>query len=543
LQKLDFPLNKYYLVVNRDIFKEEREALEAELLKIKEDGKIEYYEVLDLRLFMNFLAGLIQQKFESAISNSNMKLYEQYKEKLDQRFYFGNVPFEVNEHRTTLNPSSFLKNGFKINDMKEKRTPNEFERSKYFFVIGDFGFGKTSLLFQSLLGLENYNALYLPLSYFKKRDFQNQLEFVMVINKFVTGEDIDMKNTFLKFKARVLSNILNNDPQLVLLFDGMDENLFLGTTEGLRLLFSILNPIKSKCVFSMRKSFWDERRGNLETTMPKGRIHKDRIMLLEWENNQIFEYIQLYKNNHSLSQRQNRNLDDFSEIIKSNKYQQYYGDIPKRPLFLEMIVQDAIEGNIKETLVSELYDKYFYRKFIWDNESKFSEIPSGRPFSYKEDVYKGFANMCKIMEKVAGSMINEKQIVVFLNPLIEENKIEPILNEYGIDSLQSLLLNSVLTTGSERTKEGILIKFAHKSFQEYFTARFLCNEILNNHVGWLTEARLVFADTVYSFVVNYLELKHRENGILSNPAFTELAKTSWPHNSLGDIITIVIKKH
>lgn len=543
LKKLDFKLKNYYLIINRDVYKEEKEIIESELEKIKELGKLEKFKLLDIRGFINFLSDFITINFKAAILESNQTLYKQYRQSLNQQFYYANVPFELNEHQLSLNPSAFLENGLQIKMAIGKKTESHYEPSKYFFVIGDFGFGKTSLMFQSMLKLNEYNALYIPLSYFKKRDFQNQLEFVMVINKLVTGEENDIRNLFVKFKSRVLAHLLANDPKLVLLFDGMDENLYLGTAEGLRILFSILNPIKAKCIFSMRKTFWDERSGNFAVALPKRREHKDRIKLLEWENKQILEFVNIYQVKYSITETARKNLKEFENIIRQGKYQKYYGDIPKRPLFLDMIVRDVADGNIKETSLAELYEKYFLKKFIWDTESKFAEIPAGRPVTYTDDIYKGFANMCLIMEQVAGMMIDDSNEVVFLNTSIDESVIEPFLTKYNIINLQTLLLNSVLTTHSTRTVSGVQVGFAHRSFQEYFTARYLCKAILNQSAGWDIITRLVFPDTVYSFMVNYLEWKHRDENILMRFPFKELTKVEWVYNSVGDILLIVLRNH
>ena len=114
LEKLDFRLKKYYLVINRDVYKDEQVALQAELGKMKAAEKIESYKILDSRAFINFLSDIITTNFKKSIRESNKKLYNQYTESLQQQFYYADVPFELNEHRVALNPSAFLEKSFEL---------------------------------------------------------------------------------------------------------------------------------------------------------------------------------------------------------------------------------------------------------------------------------------------------------------------------------------------------------------------------------------------------------------------------------------------
>lgn len=544
LGKITAPVYEYYLLVNRVIYKEEREILEAELEKIKAKGFVKQCAVLDTHGIIEYLYKQIKKNFEVAITKSNLKLQSEYKEKLNQRFYYTNVPFELNEKEKKSNPSNFLRNGFVVLAEHKQNDPAHEEPSKYFFVIGDFGFGKTSLLFESLSGLKDYHALYLPLSYFKQKHFESKLAFAMVINELITGEENDMRDLFVKFKAKVLDNILYSNPRVILLFDGMDENIFLGTADGLKTLFKYLNEVKAKCVFSMRKSFWDERQGNFTFAIPKRRIYKDRIKLLEWENDQILEYIENYKNNFQLNDLQYKNLTDFSELIRKNQYGHFYGDIPKRPLFLEMIIQDVTDENIKEIFLSELYEKYFLHKFVWDGDRRFDDIPAGRPVTFTDDIYKGFSNMCTLMEVIAGKLIvYSGNFDFYLEATLEEKEIEQELKEYKIESLNALLLNSVLTSASSRTILGIQIGFAHRSFQEYFTARYIYKLIIKDY----EEARKYLsggiAGTVSSFLINYIEWKMDKTKELTQETHWKILQEDWPANSLGSLVTIPFLKN
>jgi hypothetical protein len=536
LEKLPFPVKKYYLLVNRVIYPEERKILEAEMQAMVEKKKIEEYELLDNPNFIQFLYKHIKRNFVKAISKSNRLLYNEYKKNLDQRFYYEPVPFELNGKDLSSDPGQFLRKGFGLNKTGEKKSIVEYEPGKYFFIIGDFGFGKTSLMFRSIAGLEGYNAIYLPLSYFQKQDFQNQMEFAKVINKMVTGEENTSMDLFIRFKSKVLTNILCNNPKIILLFDAMDENIHLANKQTLQLLFSILKEVKAQCVFSMRKSFWEERQGNFEATLPKRRAYKDRIKLLEWSNDNILGYVELYGKHHQLDSREMDNLSAFKELVRSNRYHSFYGDIPKRPLFLEMILQDAIEGNVQKTHLSALYEKYFYRKFVWDNESRFDSIPHGRPSTFSEDIYKGFNDIAEMMEDVAGLMIKydgDDSNEVLLAASIGEKRVRPLLESKGIGSINAFLLNSVLTTEAARTLKGLNMTFAHRSYQDYFTARYLFKQIVDYAEDRDKMLHSDFPSEVTAFLLDYTRWKNETEEILEHPGFVEVLSIDWLKGSLG----------
>jgi len=221
----------------------------------------------------------------------------------------------------------------------------------------------------------------------------------------------------------------------------------------------------------------------------------------------------------------------------------HFGDIPKRPLFLEMIIQDATDGKLKETFLSELYERYFFHKFVWDTESKFDEIPAGRPLTYSDDLYKGFQEMCYIMESKAGKMIGlQEGGDYYLKSNISENELEPLLLESKISNLNTLLLNSILTTTDARTIEGIRVEFAHRSFQEYFTARYFYNLLLADYENCKKFLMSVISGAVPSFLINYIEWKDSTQKSMSHENFKKIFSEQWPTNSLGDYVTIPLLK-
>ncbi len=58
----------------------------------------------------------------------------------------------------------------------------------------------------------------------------------------------------------------------------------------------------------------------------------------------------------------------FADVIQTDRYAEKYGDIPRRPLFLQMLAEDAWSGSDPEKQLFRLYGKYFRAKLRRDWE-------------------------------------------------------------------------------------------------------------------------------------------------------------------------------
>jgi len=332
-------------------------------------------------------------------------------------------------------------------------------------------------LYSKLL-IRNYTPIYIPAASFTSNGFYTSANFCREVLKLISSQTIENFSKYNSFKNRVLKHILDTSPDLVLLIDGLDEHEAMKKDINLKHFFNWIRDVKAIPVFSMRKEFWEERYGNITMAVGATRKVQDKIILSEWTNKDITAYIDLYLNhNKKLKKSQINRIKSLSEIVIRDEYKIYYGDIPKRPLFLEMIISDVINDEIKNRNLSELYEIYFKNKIYRDRAGSFDTFSPQRTLPFEMDVYKLCGIIFKILEKCTSKMyIVENQKIILKNE-ISSSDLDEFMKESNFTDILDILLHSVLVTSKERNNDDLQLRFAHFSFLEFFFAHRISKEV------------------------------------------------------------------
>jgi len=140
-----------------------------------------------------------------------------------------------------------------------------------------------------------------------------------------------------------------------------------------------------------------------------------------------------------------------------------------------MLCDDIMSGDSKIKNIAKLYESYLTKKFILDREGSVLSANSARPLSKSGDIYSVTDYIFELLAKVAWKMLTVNGIQGIYNESIDEKSILELMRiEYAqMNEIIELLLNSVLIPFDKRKRRIFRIKFAHKSFQEYFLAYYL----------------------------------------------------------------------
>ena len=257
----------------------------------------------------------------------------------------------------------------------------------------------------------------------------------------------------------------------MLLIDGLDEHRDAYKQEGIRRMFDCLRDYACPIVLSMRQEFWDERQGNLQSAMKKPVSNREIIFLTDWGETTILRYVDEIQQKSSKSS----SIKEFASLVRERRYVEVFGDIPRRPLFLSMLIEDLLSGAFQRMTLSRLYESYILRKMTYDLESPFGD--TGRPLPLTEmDINDLRRRLLLILEQLALSTVveGESHQVKQLLEMFPENLLKKAAESEGLprEPIISLLLNTILVTAGSRSMDRELsIRFAHRSFQEYFIAR------------------------------------------------------------------------
>lgn len=488
---LVFTTNLILTVKQKKIIEEQTNIYLKESFK----GKIDFLDIEDFLEFYSF-------KLDGIIDDILEEYHLQYKGKISQdiqsSFYIKDIPFTVSKsNRIYENPLSYIKKnsigyrsefGMLGNRVFKISGEESLSRNiKWNIITGEFGFGKTTLF----LNLEEefrgsqYKVFFLPLAQLDENAFDNIDSFLSQLFLIIKEKSLDHSNANDLLFYDYLKSVLIKEQRIMFLIDGIDEHIAAYSKKGLQNIFNRINELQVDCLISLRKEFWDDRTGDLISIFSKYRKYNSLIELIDWSNHQIINYIEEFESHENVTN--NNKIIEFKELIKNNKSEEVFGDIPKRPLFLKMILQDAVLGNLKTKSLNTLYENYLIEKFTRDREGSFVDNKTGRLLELENNTDK-FAiinSIWQIMKLVAGEMVTIENNELKLNSFIYEDTLNTIIKDSTINiSSIEILLNSVLIPLTQRTLEGLKLIFAHRSFQEYFTALYLKKErvILNSNI-------------------------------------------------------------
>lgn len=491
--KSDKHFNKYYLITNLPIKDASlRTEIENEIkLKIKTPSCL----LLDSNQFVKMLLGKYNKIILQQIEKYNKRVVSQYQFIVDQKFYYPEVPYSIDKTSTNINPQKYI-----LSKLHNDKT-NEFNFSKWGIVISEFGFGKTSLV-QNLISTfysKDINCIYIPVSSLSAQGLSNTTNISKEIADMIFENKMDFENRLShKLMLTVFKKAISSSNKMVLIFDGLDEHNFAYKYIGLKHIFSSFLDFTAPIIITMRKEFWEERREDIKLTIGKPDKNISILQLTEWNESNILEFLELNKISTDFPEK----LNWFKQLLKSKEYAKHFGDIPKRPLFLKMLLKDLSDGNESTNSISKLYENYFIEKFKIDLNGYIGQI--SRPLSIKGGIVTQSKLITTILEKIAIKMISDhEKNPITLKEFIFEREIETILQENNIPDILEILMHSVLMPFGSKELSGFKLKFAHKSYQEYFTARYIFNEVILNDNPTF-DKKLFYPQTIIDFIISMI---------------------------------------
>ncbi|MCI0494232.1 hypothetical protein L0Z72_04430, partial [candidate division KSB1 bacterium] len=416
----DLPVFSYRLIVNKFIKNDApRRKIQQELEKLKAAGKAEYTELLDLNDFIRFIFDEVDIELRNSILKANQRFKEDYQRRMEQQFYQTQVPFLLldDAEKEGNNPIQYLLDQAIFKYLPQRLTELEYSVRKkpaapatqkqiWKFIISEFGFGKTSLLHNLFSQVKDVEILplYIPIAQFDPESFVNRANAIRNMLEIILERKLDPADVFDRILVVALREMLKVRQDLVLLFDGLDEHYFAYRENGLRMLFDCFRDFQPICIFTLRKEFWSDRQGDFQQAVGKRATNKDLLFLIEWHHSHIIEYLEHWAEIFPSNLDQQK-ISDFKSLVERNEYERYYGDIPKRPLFLKMLIDDIIQDEIKQKNLAAIYENYLLKKFDIDRETSVSRSLSTRPLSLRGDRFLKLQQIFSILSLTASKMM------------------------------------------------------------------------------------------------------------------------------------------
>lgn len=349
-------------------------------------------------------------------------------------------------------------------------------------LIGEAGFGKTTAAMRAAVSCRRsvfvVRAATLVEDPTGRNVLRQQFTFVDTLLGDVPPEDLPA----IAPLARAVGETLFGSPNTpaILIIDGLDESITITRRGGLQWLFNSLVNFHVPVILVARTEFWIDRLTDFATSF--GQIAQNQaialheasvcvVELVAWTSTEILALSERFADTlHDPEQR--KNVEAFLTLVRDGRYDQVYGDIPQRPLFLRMILDTVARLGVHAVDRAQLVEEWARNKILRDyiepltagGRGRVSILPAAEP------VEATIKLAYRAMMRAAGLMTQRQGARLELLPSCRVQDIldaEPQLRNL-IDPL-GLFLNTLLVpvegTGSELTR------FGHLTYHEYYLAK------------------------------------------------------------------------
>jgi hypothetical protein len=297
----------------------------------------------------------------------------------------------------------------------------------------------------------------------------------------VSAEDFAVVNQLVSPELKLV--LRDGQTKVVLIIDALDESIYFSRKSGLQDLLNQVKEFKVPIILLAREEFWSEKQEQFEREVGLTAQRADRkglgfvkfklLRLEDWGKEQIREYAIRYRD--SLSGTERSNLEGLIRIVESGDYESIYGDIPKRPLFLNYILESVANEGVKSKGRARLFYDWVKLKIRRDVRNPLRAGGDRPSLLRTTDLGEGeIVRLSFLAMKIAASkmvLVSEDRVDLLPTCSAEDiRKADPRFATH-LDEI-SLFLHSLLETESS-SAESLQIRFSHRTYQEFFLALYL----------------------------------------------------------------------
>lgn len=477
----NFKCQKYLLVHNRT--GEDRTAHEeilAHLSELVKTGRANEAELWDRQTFLKKVKLKLKEEIANRIVERTQALIE-----ANKRFFrFGGV--HVDPVPLTFERWKFGQDGEIERDLTEpkKFSPSQAlgvrKRTKWTLLIGHFGLGKSTFAMHAATSVTE-KLVYVHSSDLPGKEGTVGTNYFMqeVLRSHPLFDELDdaTATEVNMLGGTLLRELLSkNEPEFSLIIDGLDESKRYSSAQGLMQLTNELEELRCPKILVTRKEHFETTFGNFKAALSQmsfddmsvkgGSKRQARICCLEeWTNAEVIGFLtQCYQ---CAQESERTHIQTLIEGIKRSKFEEKLGSLLRHPLFLQMMVSVASEGNSIPENPAALIDSWVTLKIRRD-------IRVGRPSPWKIDDIDFFVEeVIEAMENIALEMTDVIDNKIELREDISEKGLSVLLATMGHTDVEtSIFVNvSLLVPTCRRQGKSLNLKFYHRVLQEYFLAR------------------------------------------------------------------------
>lgn len=478
----------YLLVHNRDGRSAEfRERIEAALDGLCRSGQAGEAELWSRQRFLQeaFDAMLIVAR--EALSKRNLSLMAFYAEEEPLIEFVKKVPLTsstllLDQHKLR----SMMHDDHRVSDVaSELFADTKFSIS---VLIGEAGYGKTTTVYRAMIPGARF--LYVPAASIPDtvKSSNDLLDACVDTHKLLEEFSLDDRPHLARLIPPVLHYLFKEGKvPITITLDGLDESIFFSRRGGIQWLFNMLRDVRVPIVMLARTEFWEARKQDFATAfgvpaLKPNSARRQEIRLFEllpWNDAQILTLAESYRD-WLVDDDKKKRIQKLIATIRSGEYTRFYGDIPRRPLFLRLVLDTVAEKDLHCVDRTSLFEEWARLKILRDIERPMRWGPWGRApiLSSAEGAETTLTLAFLAMTIAARKMTRVNDGKMELWPSCD---VEDILAEdrrlSRVDDPLGLFLNSLIVPAGTPGIGKQEVRFAHRAFQEFFLARNLASHL------------------------------------------------------------------
>ncbi|BET57738.1 hypothetical protein [Geobacter sp. 60473] len=361
----------------------------------------------------------------------------------------------------------------------------DFNSSNISLMIGEAGYGKTTSVLRSFKKSRK-KVFYLAAAAVRPDRMGSKQLLASCVNLDellvdIAEEDIPTQLTIARPVIELL--LKNGDLPVVLVLDGLDESIYFSMRGGVQTLFNQLRDVKVPVVLTARSEFWFSRLADFQMSFGEiarntAIVRRNQIKLIEllpWTDHEIQELAVRFRDTLPDPVSRDR-INVFIDLVRSGKYQEIFGDIPRRPLFLRLILETATEREIGKTSIAGLFYQWaqmkirrdIYEPMRWKSVGRAPILTENEPAD--QTILLSFTAMMKAAMQM--TEVKDEELVLLPDCIIDD-VVRGEERLRGLPDPTGLFLNSLLVPLPQPAHKPLKIRFGHRAYQEFFLALYI----------------------------------------------------------------------
>jgi GTPase SAR1 family protein len=258
--------------------------------------------------------------------------------------------------------------------------------------------------------------------------------------------------------------------------DALDEAPALATSFGLQRFFNLFRRAVIPIVVTVRTEFWNQRRSDFETEL----VPSDRestvqtleiLSLARWDTEQMVRAASRRLDELTSADARER-IRRFVNLLSSGDFAVAYGDLPRTPLFLRIILDVLASEEATKLSPAALVRRWARLKIVRDVEQPArtggERLSIGTGVADAEETVRRSFSAMRTAARLMSTTVDGE---VRLKPDCTFDEIEARMGVRAPQSALALVLNSLLVPSGPPRDDGLVsLRFAHRLFQEFFLA-------------------------------------------------------------------------